>query len=182
MSVILMRNNVEGDGPVIAPTRDNGAGYPYCMYFNGNAEVAFAESHLELLDVLMPGYLDVEEAERDYRRIRLAQSVAAQIQAEILVEVSPDDVTEGEWIALTAPRGLSQPRADWWTCRVPLVVVETGYEPFTDIPRPASGLPVEDPNGDNLWFIRPAEEEDFLVSLHEVGYLRMMENRHTGDL
>lgn len=182
MSVILMRNNVEGDGPVIPPVRDNGAGYAYCMYFNGGAEVAFAESHVELLDVLIPGYLDFDDAERDYQRIRLAQSVAAQVQAEIIAEVSPDDVTDTEWAALTAPRGVSQPRADWWTSPVPLVVVETGYEPFTSIPRPASGLPVDDENRDNLWFIRPAEEEDFLVSLHEVGYLRMMENRHTGDL
>lgn len=182
MSVVLMRNNVEGDGPVIAPTRDNGTGYAYCMYFNGMAEVAFADSYLDLLNVLIPGYSDFDEAERDYQRIRLAQSVAAQVQAEIIAEVDPADVTEAEWATLTSPRSVSQPRADWWTSKVPLVVVETGYEPFTSVPRPASGLTADDPNADNLWFIRPAEEEDFLVSLHEVSYIRMMENRHTGDL
>lgn len=182
MSVVLMRNNVEGDGPVIPPVRDNGTGYAYCMYFNGMAEVAFADSYLDLLEVLIPGYSIFDDAERDYQRIRLAQSVAAQVQAELISEVEPEDVTESEWAALTSPRGVSQPRADWWTSKVPLVVVETGYEPFTSVPRPASGLPTDHPDRDNLWFVRPAEEEDFLVSLHEVGYLRMMENRHTGEL
>lgn len=182
MSTVFMRNNLAGDGPIIPPLHEDGRGFAYCMYYNGNADVAFADTLPEMLEVLIPGYLDLDGIDQDVARIRLAQQVAAQVQAEIIAEIDPSQVPETDWATLTAPRGVSQPRADWWTCPIPLVVVETGYEPFTDVPRPASGLSDGLSAPDNLWFIRPSEEEDFLISLHEVGYLLLRENTHAGDL
>jgi hypothetical protein len=182
MTAVRMPNNMEGDGPVIPPLHENGQAFAYCMYFNGNVDVAFADTLNDLLDALIPGYTSLNGADQDFQRIRLSQSVAAQVQAEILASLEPNQVTAEEYAVLSAPRGISQPRADWWTCPVPLVVVETGYEPFTAIPRPASGLSDGLSAPDNLWFIRPSEEEDFLISLHEVGYIRLMENSYTGEL
>lgn len=176
MSAVVLRNNTEGDGPIEPPTHEDGRPYRYCMYFHGYSDVLFADEQEELIDGLIPGHNSMSEEDAAYHRIRLAQAAAAQVQAEILAEVDPQTVSEEEWKTLTAPRGISQPRADWWTCEVPLVVVETGYEPFTDVPRPASGLSDGIADAPNLWWIRPAEEEDFLYSLHEVGYIRMFIN------
>lgn len=176
MASVLVRNNFEGDEPVTPPVHPDGSGYAYCMYLPGYTDVMFADSIEELLAGLLPGYPDMDEPEQAYQRIRLAQRAAAQVQAEVLAEVDPDSVSADEWRTLTAPRTVSQPRADWWTCPVPLVVVETGYEPFTDVPRPASGLADGRADAENLWWVRPAEDEDFLISLHEVGYLRLLAN------
>jgi hypothetical protein len=175
MTAVILKNNAEGDGPILPPTKEDGTGYGYCLYFNNDAEVAFADSPDELLDALIPGYsADVDN--QDFLRIRLAQNAAAQTQAEILFGVDPSTVDETTWATLTSPRNVSQPRADWWTSAIPLVVVETGYEPYTSVPRPASAIADGLADAPNLWFLRPGEEEDFLVSLHEVGYVRLMRN------
>lgn len=163
------------------------------MYLNNFTDVAFADEQADLIEILIPGYSAMSEEDQAFYRIRLAQSAAAQIQAEVLASMTIDDQPDGsylgtledgtqlriapeQWATLVAPRSLAQPRADWWTCPVPLVVVETSYEPFTTVPRPASGLSDGTAHADNLWWVRPAEDEDFLLSLHEIGYIRWMEN------
>jgi len=177
MATILLRNNLEGDGPVTPPVHEeDDLGYQYCMYLPGNIDVAFADSYVELLGVLIPGYAQMPEEEQIYQRIRLAQSAATRVQSEVLMDHDSSEVTKEEWDALVSPRAITQPRADWWSCPIPLVVVETGYEPFTDIPRPASALSDGNAVSPNLWWIRPIEEEDFLISLHEVGYIAVMTN------
>lgn len=175
MAAVVLRNNVEADGPIVAPTHADGTGYRYCLYFNGYAAVAFADTHEDLLDALIPGYAEMSEEDAAFERIKLAGAVAAVVQAEILASVDREAVSDDDWAVLVAPRLGRQPRADWWACEVPLVVVETGYEPFTDVPRPASALSAA-ADAPNLWWIRPAEEEDFLLSLHEVGFVRLMES------
>lgn len=193
MSAVLLRNNLEGDGPLTPPEHGDGRPYRYCLYFNGFRDVAFADEMDDLMEVLIPGYAQMGEEDQAFRRIRLAQSAAAQVQAEVLASMEVAEQADGsvlatfedgastrisaqDWATLMSPRTLSQPRADWWTCPVPLVVVETGYEPFTSVPRPASGLADGIAHPDNLWWVRPAEDEDFLLSLHEIGYVRWMEN------
>jgi len=179
MATQFVQNTLEGEAPPIPPRHEDGSGYHYCMYMNGNEIIVFADTYGELLEALIPGYIEFEENEQIYHRIRLAQQVAATVQAEILFDdgVSEDTVTSEEWAILTAPRNLSQPRADWWECEIPLVVVETGYVPYTTIPRPASAIADGKPGATtNLFWVRPAEEEDFLFSLHEVGVIHLMEN------
>jgi hypothetical protein len=176
MASVIVRNNPIVDEAVIPPLREDGRGYRYCMYFNSDAQAVFADSHEELLTVLIPGYPQLDELDADVARIKLAQAVAAQIQAELLTTVDPSTVSEKEWAILNAPRSMKQPEAGWWTCEVPLVAVETAYAPYTDVPRPTSGLSDGIDDAPNLWWIRPTEDEDFLFSLHEVGYIRLMEN------
>ena len=176
MAFEIVRNNPAVDEGMIPPLREDGRGYRYCMYFNGDAEAVFGDSYEELLSVLLPGYVQMDDLDADIARIRLAQVVAAQIQAELLAEVDSSTVSEKEWAILNAPRSLKQPDAGWWTCETPLVVVETAYVPYTDVPAPVSGLSDGIDDAPNLWWIRPTEDEDFLFSLHEVGYIRLMEN------
>jgi len=175
MSAVVVQNNLESDGPVAPPLHANGAGYRYCMYFHGDLDVAFADDFEDLMGVLLDGYDEMSDEDQAYSRIRLAQSAAAQVQALILAEIDPEALSDEDYAVLAAPRGGPQPRADWWVCKVPLVVVETSYQPFTDVPRPASGLS-STADAPNLWWVRPAEDEDFLLSLHEIGYVRLMEN------
>lgn len=175
MSLIVMKNNPAEDGPVIPPEHENNTPYPYCMYFNGLAEVAFADTTIELYDALFTKYSQMTEEEKTASRIRLAAAVAAQTQAEILIDVDPNKLTKEEWDTLTAPRNLPQPFVELWSNPVPLVVYETAYQPYTNVPKPASALNGNS-DADNLWMIRNADEDDFLVSLHEVGYIRLMEN------
>ena len=177
MATVLLRNNSEGDGTVTPPLHeDDDSGFQYCMYLPGNFDVAFADSYEDLLSILIPDYSNMKEEEQVYQRIMLAQNAATRVQAEVLMEHDSSEVTKEEWEALNSPRSVVQPRADWWSCPIPLVVVETGYEPFTDIPRPASALSDGNAVSPNLWWIRPIEEEDFLISLHEVGYIAVMTN------
>ena len=170
-----MQNNIEADGPVIPPVQENGAQYEYCMYFNGLSEVAFADNMIELYDALIPGYSKLSEEEQILALIRLAAAVSAQTQAEILADVDQTQISEKDWNILTAPRSLPQPEVALWANEIPLVTYETAYEPFTSIPKPASAL-----NGtsdaENLWILRNAEEDNFLISLHEVGYIRLLIN------
>lgn len=175
MSIVIVQNNLEIDGPVAAPVHDDGKGYRYCMYFNSDIDVAFADTYEELLDVMIPGYSEMSEEDQVFHRIKLAQTAAAQTQAMILASLEDNEVTDEEYQVLSAHRGLPQLRADWWTSEVPLVIVETSYQPFTDVPRPASALSAT-ADAPNLWWVRPVEEEDFLISLHEIGFVRLMEN------
>lgn len=174
MSIIVGKNNRAEDGPVTPPEHPEGGSWPLCMYYRDGLMVAFADSYAELIFALIPGYQEMDEDEKAYQRVRLAQGAAAQVQGRILAQVDRNDVSDADWDVLVAPRGQEQPRADWWTSDVPLVVVETSYEPFTGVPRPASGLHADDAET-NLWWVRPGEEDDFLVSLHEIGYIRLMQ-------
>ena len=177
MTALVMRNNLQADGPLVAPTRPDGSAYAFCAYINADVDVVFADSYQEILEVLIPGYAQLSGADAARARIALAQAVAAQVQGAILAQASEDGIepTDEEWAVLAAPRDQPQPRADWWTCPIPLVAVETSYEPFTQVPRPASGLAAGADPAENLWWIRPGEDEEFLRSLHEVGWLRLMQ-------
>lgn len=181
MPAVLIRNNVEGDGPLTPPTHEDGRGFRYAMYTPGLSDVAFADDYDELIEVLIPGYFDLTEEEQAFQRIRYAQTAAAHVQAMIIADADGEgpEPSEAEWAVLTAPRGGTQPRADWWTSPIPLVVVTTSYKPFTDVPRPASGLS-DTARAENLWWIDPSDEDSLIQSLHEVYYIRLMENQDLG--
>ncbi len=182
MSYEIVKNIYQGaEDSLLAPVKEDGRGYRYAMYYNAFADAAFADSHDELLSVLIPGYTSKDEATRMDARIILAQNIASQIQAEILAEVSDEDLTDNEFAILTAPRGLRQPEVRFWSNDVPFVAVETSYAPYTKVPKPASTMSNGAYDAANLWWIRPVEEEDFLISLHEVGHIRLLENTNLDD-
>jgi|AACY02.2.fsa_nt_gi hypothetical protein len=163
--------------PLTPPTRDDGTGYPLCMYYRGDTEVAFADTYRDLVEVLLPDYrtlLEASEMDAAVARIELAAAAATIIQAHLLAETNPDDLTDTDRAHLTAPRiGSHAPHPDWWTHPTPLVVVTTSYAPYTDLPRPASGIS-DTHDAPNLWWIDPTSEETLLTTLHDVGYLRLM--------
>lgn len=161
-------------GEYVTPSNPDGDPYPYCMVLPDGYDLAYADRMEDLLEVLLPGYLaEPDLSVRAERRILLAASAAAAKQAEILAALDPDSISDEEWKYLAAPRtGPGSPNPTMWASDIPLIVVETSYAPFTDRPRPASAS--DGVQSANLQWVRPAEEEDFLLSLHEIGFVRVM--------
>ncbi len=175
MSAVITRNTRHGQTPE-PPQRADGGLYLYAMYFNGNERIAYADELADLLDVLIPGYADMAEQERLAGRIRLAIGAQISTQAYINGDVEPDEwnaLTDQQRGVLTGPRD-TQPAVDFWDPDIPLVLVETGYAPYTDIDQPISGIAdVQDPP--NMIWLRPIDEWDFLESLHTAGYIVLHE-------
>lgn len=162
---------------LITPMNAEGKPFAYCLIMPDGEDYLYADTYDDMLENLIPGYFDTEDpTEQAMMRMRLAGQVATIRQAQILADVDSSLITDEEWAVLVAPKlGSSVARADWWESPVPFIAVETAYTPYTDIPRPASGLS-DGTNAENLWWIRPGEPEDFLLSLHEVGFVQLMEN------
>lgn len=174
MGYQILPNNPAAGSPLTAPTRPDGGAYPWCMYYRGDAEVAFADTPTDLLCALLPDYATLTPTDAAVARIELGTAAATIIQAHVLAEADPASLTEADRTTLTAPRiGADAPHPEWWTCPVPLIVVTTAYTPYTDLPRPASGIS-DTADAPNLWWVRPDTEETLLTSLHEIGYLRLM--------
>lgn len=174
MSVFLTKNLTNtNESSFIPPTKENGEDYIYCMYYNNDTEVAFADTPQELLNVLIPGYETQTDEEQDFLRIRLAQSVAALIQSEVLEIFSANPLSEKEWKTLTYPKSKPITETIIWDNPTPLILVETCYKPYTEYLPPISQKS-QGPKTENLCWIKPTEDEELLISLHEVGYIRVM--------
>lgn len=169
--MLILKNNPSEEGIIETPLNQYGNQYSFCMFFNNETEVAFADSYFELLEALIPMYSQQDENTQEYLRIKLAQQAAAEIQAEILYTVDLETLALKEQKILTHPKHLPQLPIEWWTSEIPIVVVETAYQPYTDVIKPASSHEPED----NIWRINPLEEEQFLFNLHEIGYIRLLQ-------
>lgn len=163
-------------GAVLAPTNEDGQTYRYFLARPGGYDTVFADTVEDVLDALIPGYEQMtDEIDRAEARVLLAEAAAAIQQAQALSAIDPDTISDEDWSVLAAPRlGPNAPHPTLWASDIPLFVVETAYTPYTSVPRPAS---IHDgTQADNLWWVRPTEPEDFVLSLHEIGYIRLMES------
>ncbi|PRY39342.1 hypothetical protein LY71_12111 [Geodermatophilus tzadiensis] len=176
MSAVVIQNSRQGQPPPPAPRREDGGLYLYSMFFDGFESIAFADKPEELLAVLILGYDEMDDAGRLEHRIRLAIRAQVVVQAYINADLDAEDaepLTEEERAILHGPRH-EQPRVDSWDPQVPLVLVETGYAPYTDIDQPIPGIAdVQDPP--NLIWLRPIDEYGFLESLHQAGFIALHE-------
>jgi hypothetical protein len=159
---VILRNSREGEDPPAPPTTQDGHLYPYCMYFDGAKYMAFAATPADLLAVLIPGYTDLEPQAQLEARIRLA------IDAEVW-----NGLTAKEREILASPR-FEQPEIDFWNPPVTLVLVETGYAPYTERDQPVSGI-ADVANPPNISWLRPMDEWELLETLAEVGFIRLHE-------
>lgn len=174
--MIILKNSPSEEGIIETPLNEYGNQYSFCMFFNNESEVAFADTYPELLDALIPTYLNQDENQQEYLRIRLAQHAAAEIQSEILYNIDLNNLTPQEQKILTHPKQLPQLPIEWWSSDIPVVIVETAYQPYTNVIKPASSHSIED----NIWRINPLEEEQFLLNLNEIGFIRLLQTIETG--
>lgn len=174
MSAVVVRNSRHGQAPPEPPRRTDGELYPYAMYFDGLERIAYADTLADLLDALVGGYGEGDGQERLVARIRLAIRAQVVTQACLNADVEPDvwnALTDEQRAVLTGSRH-EQPRVDFWDPEVVLVLVETGYAPYTDIDQPISGI-ADVQNPPNMLWLRPIDECEFLESLHEAGFIRL---------
>ncbi|MGV8910495.1 MAG: hypothetical protein ACOH1Y_16050 [Propionicimonas sp.] len=183
MSSVVTRNTRMVDEPPAPPYKDDGTMFLYSMFFDGDKFIAYADEPADLLESLIPGYNEMDEQSQVQARIMLA--VTVQTQAQAYINADPENaekiaaLTDKEHDALTSPRhtqphgwGPDPQMGDFWDSEVPLVLVETGYAPYTTLDRPMSSIAhVVDPP--NMIWLRPQDEWEFLLSLHRVGSIRM---------
>ena len=181
----MIRNSRAGDEAPVSPVHEDGTRYPYAMHFDGAKYIGFADSPTELLGLLIEGYEDLDPQEQQVARIRLAIGVQVAVQAQINAEADPDAwdaLSEAEQALLNGPRfeqphGWGDPEGmgDVWESEsIPLVLVETGYAPYTDVDKPISGV-ADVLNPPNILWLRPVEEWEFLTSVANTGYIDLFE-------
>lgn len=129
-------------------------------------EVVYANTVTDLVAALIPGYSDDHDLALE-QRWRFAVLRADARQAELAVAAVERDhhlldrLDEEATTALFTTRAevLDVPAA--WDCPIPLVLIATDFEPYTDQPRP---------DGNVLW-VDPADERSLLISLTAAGDL-----------
>lgn len=175
MVAVIRKNPWNGETPVV-PLQEDGSNFEYMMYFNGHERIAYANTIREMIEVLVPQYLGSDEASQQRMRTSYATSVAVWTQALILAEIADTDLSDEERSIVYAKRNEKpQPVIRDWSSDVPVVVVEDNYEPYTTTPKPTStqGALGE---AENIIFMRTHSEKDFLYSLHEAGYIRLLQS------
>jgi hypothetical protein len=158
----------------VAPTRIDGYKYRYELitpYLR-----IYADTPTELCESLIAGYSEAIGAEDLLYELRLRYSVATQVQLQafILAEADLSTCTASEIALMGSPRD-TPPHLTVWEADVPLVLVESYYEPDGNLPRP-TGFPRsgKEPESNLIW-LNPSEELTFLWSLHFAGVLTLAE-------
>jgi len=154
------------------PSRPDGTPWPLLL-MHGDRIVG-AETAGELLAVLIPGYGDLpdDDAGHDdalWRRYESAVATATELQETLIAAAAEngdfDAATADEevlTVMLTAKR--TPYTGSVWRYSVPLVLIDTDYQPFTTHPRPYG----------RVIYLRPAQEYDYLASLAEAGLVQYL--------
>jgi hypothetical protein len=165
MALFVLPNNKLVDGPVRPPVKT-----AYAMYFDNNRQVAFADTFVELMGAISPGY-EVFEASMKYDiRSNLAESLALPVQSNHLL---PDTHETEQAAALTTYAELLDTREyspDAISDYLDFPAVHMLYLPCR-IPEEHVEHIVKD---DRLVWVCPATEESLLTSLHYWGVVRVM--------
>lgn len=176
MAAVMTSNPLAEDDttPVEAPRKADGSGYRFEMIFEGRHSRAYADTAVELLDCLIPGYETMSVEERLNARVAFGTGLLAPTQAEVLQSVNQTALNEDEKAVLLAPRYEPITVAEWGS-EVPLVLLDVHYAPHSEQPAPVSTL--EDvTNPRNILWIRVVDDYEMLLSLADIGYISLGEN------
>lgn len=127
-------------------------------------DVIFADSLTDIIDVLFPGYGELDDADEDdlhlNARIDALVPMATKAQALVLADLAARDIQlpVEELNAALLDKNLPTP-LERWNPAEPLILLTTTYEPYTDAPRP---------EGSVQW-LDPTNEAAFLSSLQKIG-------------
>ena len=149
-------------------------GSPWPLLLVHGSDVTGADTAGELLAVLIPGYenLTDDDAGHDealWRRYESAVATANELQETLLAasgqrgDFDAARADEASLTALLADKTVPC-RHTQWRHPVPLVLIDTDYEPFTPRPRPEG----------RVIYLRPAQEHDYLASLAEAGLIQYL--------
>lgn len=161
-----IRNTSGEDAPPVPPTKPGGQPYAYEMIYAGGARRAYADTAVELVDALIPGYAEqTNPREQAQARIRLALDTQVRLQAELATSAQLQDCSEDERAVILGSRDVP-PSPSNWTAPVPLVLVTVFYRPTGRLARP------DGPEDRQIW-LDPADEWQLLLSLHNAGVIQL---------
>lgn len=148
-------------------------GSPYLFHVRAGDKDIYADRNDELLaGIIGEEYLDETDPE-DAFMVRLEKSIAlAEVLQESIVgsAVQAGDLTaeddEDVWTPLMDPRETAIPAGDSWSHKVPLVLVRSFFDPYSD-PKP--------PTGNILW-IDPTDDLTLLDSMSDAGFITVVEH------
>lgn len=122
-------------------------------------ERRYAERLTDFLADLIPGYTELTDpAERTRARVRHANGVRAAWQAEINLAFGAEGCTAEQIVVLSGDHAAPPDLRDW-SAPVPLLLVDSFYEPATELARPVAVEPGE------IFWLKPTDELGYLLSL-----------------
>ncbi len=133
----------------------------HALMDNTNAGITEAQTASELVDELIDGHSEANDDQRLLLRARFLAEHANAVQATILADVAHHyELDEDALTVLLHDRDRETIAFDRWDSDIPLLLITTGYMPFTDRPRPA---------GDSILWLDPSTETSFLRSISSIG-------------
>ncbi|MGL5823691.1 MAG: hypothetical protein ACRCYU_02455 [Nocardioides sp.] len=138
--------------------------WPLCLAEAG--QTVFADNAAEIIERLIPDYASLGNDDALIARWESAIATATDTQALICADMAredklrPADMTEADLTAIFGDR-LTPIETAHWPHDVPLVLLATDYEPFTNRP-PVAG---------NVLWVDPSDEISFLTSLANLGVI-----------
>jgi hypothetical protein len=167
-TTITVESGIEGR----LPARPDGSPWPLLLVHGDR--ITGADTATELLGQLIPGYADLpgDDAGHDdalWRRYESAVATAGELQETLLATATAHDdfdaATAGEQVLTALLIAKTSPYSGpTWRQTVPLVLIDTDYQPFTARPRPDG----------RVIYLRPAQEHDYLASLAEAGLVQYL--------
>lgn len=176
MSAIVVLNAVEQEASPV-PHKGDGSPYGYEMIFNDAHYRAYADTVTELCEALIDKYVDLDnDIDRAAARVEYAIGEQRRLQAGLntLFEEAMAAATEAEQQVLLAPED-EVPEVGTWEADVPLVLVDTDYQPHGDLPRPVGRPRGGGADDSNLIWIQPASEAELIASLDAAGLISLGE-------
>lgn len=155
------------------PAREDGTPWPFAM--TTDEHTVFADSATELVGHLIDGYDQIDDSDEGHdqalsARAGAAAGIAAQMQAVIAASLTeqrkfdPQAESEETLTAIFSDRETFVADFGSWDHEVPLILVRTGYAPYTDRPAPSG----------NIGWIDPATETTLLRSLDALGAIAFL--------
>ena len=169
--MIVITPNPRADRPAQVPRRPDGAQYRFEMISNGGNDRVYADTITELVEALIPGYDEVATgSDADLQRLLYAVRIQVELQAALYNASPLGSCDEAEREIILAPRD-TPPEVGTWTADVPLVLVETYYEPIGMRPRPTGQPRSGGADDSNLIWINPLDELTLIQSLADAGVI-----------
>ena len=171
----VVTRNPRADVAPEVPQRPDGGLFRFEMIFDGGRYRAYADTATELCEQLIPGYAELaDDVSQAAARIQYAVRAQVHLQAAIVAEADLPGCSAEERELLLGPRHVP-PVLETWEAEVPLVLVDTYYEPFGRLPQPQGRPRGDGAEGSNLIWLRPGDEAELLTSLADAGVLVLSE-------
>lgn len=166
---VSIRNTTSATDAPTAPTHEDGTPYTFEMIYAGGARRGYADSHTELVGLMIDGYPASDSPKELMKaRIRLAMDWQVRLQALINTEMQEQlaDCDEQQLAILLGSRDVP-PTPVQWDCPIPLVLVDTFYKPIGTVPRPNAS------DDEALIWLDPNSDRSLLLTGHSAGAISL---------